>query len=142
MFKENHLNDFLEAFLVVDFERYDDDFIECLNFLDAPSCVIRTQFETLDFSSFSFSPVNPSIEECLRLELKPLPNHLKYAYLGDSFILDVIVSFTHTNVQKGKLLRVLREQKCHDRNLVVHDHSQAWQAKPTRLEQGSKLQIT
>ncbi|XP_019242350.1 PREDICTED: uncharacterized protein LOC109222444, partial [Nicotiana attenuata] len=36
-------------------------------------------------------PPKPSIEEAPKLELKPLPPHLQYAYLGDSDTLPVIV---------------------------------------------------
>jgi len=34
----------------------------------------------------------PSIVEPLKLELKPLPDTLKYAFLGESEILSVIIS--------------------------------------------------
>ena len=34
----------------------------------------------------------PSIEEVLKLELKTLSKHLKYAYLGSSEILSVIIT--------------------------------------------------
>ncbi|XP_070036017.1 uncharacterized protein [Nicotiana tomentosiformis] len=53
----------------------------------------------------------PSIEEAPKLELKPLPAHLCYAYLGNSETLPVIISSSVTNVQEEKLLRVLREHK-------------------------------
>ena len=33
----------------------------------------------------------PSMEEAPKLELKPLPKHLKYSYLGPSEILSVII---------------------------------------------------
>ncbi|XP_040955917.1 uncharacterized protein [Gossypium hirsutum] len=41
-------------------------------------------FKSLDFSNHSFKPPKPSIKDLLSLELKPLPLHLKYAYLGDT----------------------------------------------------------
>ncbi|KAJ8761872.1 hypothetical protein K2173_005583 [Erythroxylum novogranatense] len=53
----------------------------------------------------------PSIEVPLELELKKLPHHLKYAYLGENSTLPVIVSTELTNVQEEKLLRVLKGHK-------------------------------
>nr|XP_027123172.1 uncharacterized protein LOC113739942 [Coffea arabica] len=45
------------------------------------------------------------------LELKPLPKHLKYVYLGEGETLPVIISAGLSKVQEEKLLRVLREHK-------------------------------
>ncbi|XP_071933264.1 uncharacterized protein [Coffea arabica] len=45
------------------------------------------------------------------LELKPLPEHLKYAYLGDNETLPVIISAALSKTQEEKLIRVLREHK-------------------------------
>ncbi|EOY08219.1 Uncharacterized protein TCM_022564 [Theobroma cacao] len=44
-FRENHPNDTLDASLVIDSKRHDENVIECVNLLDAPSCVMRPQFE-------------------------------------------------------------------------------------------------
>lgn len=46
-----------------------------------------------------------------KLELKQLPPHLRYAYLGESSTLPVIISSTVSEVEEEKLLRVLRENK-------------------------------
>ncbi|XP_070015762.1 uncharacterized protein [Nicotiana sylvestris] len=56
-------------------------------------------------------PPKPSIEEAPKLELKPLPSHLHYAYLGSSDTLPVIISSNLSELQEEKLLRVLREHK-------------------------------
>ena len=53
----------------------------------------------------------PSIERPPQLEQKPLPSHLRYAYLGESSTLPVIISTTLIVVEEEKLLRVLRDQK-------------------------------
>ena len=45
------------------------------------------------------------------MELKPLPSHLHYAYLGSSETLPVIISADLSELQEEKLLRVLREHK-------------------------------
>lgn len=46
-----------------------------------------------------------------KLELKPLPDDLKYAYLGDGEELPVIIAKNLTTVQEEHLLRVLKEHK-------------------------------
>jgi len=53
----------------------------------------------------------PSIIEPPKLELKPLPDTLKYAFLGESETLPVIISFHLDKDQEGKLLDVLGEHK-------------------------------
>nr|XP_027101748.1 uncharacterized protein LOC113722694 [Coffea arabica] len=45
------------------------------------------------------------------VELKELPEHLKYAYLGDNKTLPVIIANDLTALQEERLLRVLREFK-------------------------------
>ncbi|CAN6677813.1 unnamed protein product [Malus baccata var. baccata] len=45
------------------------------------------------------------------LELKPLPDHLKYVFLGDEETLPVIVSSSLTTLEEEKLIRVLKEHK-------------------------------
>ncbi|XP_071917208.1 uncharacterized protein [Coffea arabica] len=51
----------------------------------------------------------PSYEQAPRLELKPLPKHLKYAFLGEKETLPVIVNSALDEEQLSKLLRVLRK---------------------------------
>ncbi|XP_026420232.1 uncharacterized protein LOC113316228 [Papaver somniferum] len=53
----------------------------------------------------------PSILQAPVLELKPLPYHLKYVYLGDKEELPVIIAKNLTKVQEENLIRVLREYK-------------------------------
>ncbi|KAL5734310.1 hypothetical protein ACOSP7_032171 [Xanthoceras sorbifolium] len=49
----------------------------------------------------------PSIEKPPKLELKQLPEHLRYAYLGESNSLPVIISATLNETEEEKLLGVL-----------------------------------
>ena len=49
----------------------------------------------------------PSIEEVPKLELKPLPKHLKYVYLGPPEILPIIIALD-LNHEQEELLVVLR----------------------------------
>ncbi|CAL9006232.1 unnamed protein product [Prunus brigantina] len=53
----------------------------------------------------------PSVIRAPTLELKPLPNHLKYVFLGDKETLPVIVSSSLTAMEEEKLVRVLQKYK-------------------------------
>ena len=53
----------------------------------------------------------PSIERSTQLEQNPLLSHLRYAYLGESSTLPVIISASMIAVEEEKLLRVLRDHK-------------------------------
>ena len=53
----------------------------------------------------------PSVERPPQLEKKPLPSHLRYAYLRESSTLPVIILASLTAVEEKKLLRVLRDHK-------------------------------
>ncbi|KAM2417369.1 hypothetical protein ACFX1W_024221 [Malus domestica] len=61
--------------------------------------------------SVSANKLLPSIVQPPALELKPLPSHLKYVFLGDDETLPVIISSTLTAQEDDKLVRVLREYK-------------------------------
>ena len=45
------------------------------------------------------------------MEQKPLPSHLKHAYLGVESTLPVIISASLTLLEEERLLRVLRDHK-------------------------------
>ncbi|CAN6687754.1 unnamed protein product [Malus baccata var. baccata] len=53
----------------------------------------------------------PSIIQAPILELKPLPSHLKYIFLGENDTLPAIISSSLTAQEEEKLLRVLKEFK-------------------------------
>ncbi|KAL5562952.1 hypothetical protein UlMin_032699 [Ulmus minor] len=71
----------------------------------------RIQAEPLDMSSREFKLPKSSIEEPPTLELKPLPSHLRYAYLGEVSTLPVIISAQLSETQEEQLLKVLRKFK-------------------------------
>ncbi|KAL5580265.1 hypothetical protein UlMin_012707 [Ulmus minor] len=60
-------------------------------------------------SSREFKLPKSSVEEPPTLELKPLPPHLRYAYLGEVSTLPVIISAQLTETQEDQLLKVLRK---------------------------------
>ncbi|XP_062081019.1 uncharacterized protein LOC133785820 [Humulus lupulus] len=51
--------------------------------------------------------LQPSVKSPPKLELKPLPEHLKYVYLGEKETLPVIITTQLTQVQEDRLIRVL-----------------------------------
>ncbi|KAL2242612.1 UNVERIFIED_CONTAM: Transposon Ty3-G Gag-Pol polyprotein [Sesamum indicum] len=57
----------------------------------------------------SHTKIVPSILQAPALELKELPKHLKYAFLGENKTLPVIISSKLTDLEEEKLIRVLRE---------------------------------
>ncbi|CAN6707326.1 unnamed protein product [Malus baccata var. baccata] len=65
----------------------------------------------LSISSSVSTKMLPSIDQAPTLELKPLPDHLKYVFLGDDKTLPIIVSSSLTTHEEEKLVRVLREHK-------------------------------
>ncbi|KAL5572311.1 hypothetical protein UlMin_021908 [Ulmus minor] len=71
----------------------------------------RIQDELLDTSSREFKLPKSSVEEPPTLELKPLPPHLRYAYLGKVSTLPIIILAQLTETQEGQLLKVLRKFK-------------------------------
>ncbi|XP_070029436.1 uncharacterized protein [Nicotiana sylvestris] len=69
------------------------------------------EFEPLHLENRETPPAKTSIEEPPKLELKPLPNHLRYEFLGPNSILPVIISSSLLDVQAQQLLQVLKECK-------------------------------
>ncbi|KAL4361204.1 hypothetical protein GQ457_04G025620 [Hibiscus cannabinus] len=68
-------------------------------------------FESLDLSSTGFKPNKPSIEQPPVLELKPLPEQLKYVYLGNDDTLPVIISSKLQHEHEKQLINMLARHK-------------------------------
>src|SRR3954468_17298085 len=68
----------------------------------------RPKFESLP--TFT-SKLLPSIIKAPELELKPLPEHLKYIFLGDNETLPVIIDVDLSDEEEGKLTQVLKKYK-------------------------------
>ncbi|XP_070009850.1 uncharacterized protein [Nicotiana sylvestris] len=62
------------------------------------------EFEPLYLKNREAPPAKPSIEEPPKLELKPLPAHLRYEFLGPNSTLPVIISSSLLDVQTQQLL--------------------------------------
>ncbi|XP_070017932.1 uncharacterized protein [Nicotiana sylvestris] len=65
------------------------------------------EFEPLHLEKRETPPAKSSIEEPPKLELKPLPAHLRYEFLGPDSTLPVIISSSLLDVQVQKLLQML-----------------------------------
>ncbi|XP_023765767.1 uncharacterized protein LOC111914217 [Lactuca sativa] len=59
----------------------------------------------------TYTKLSPSFVQPPELELKVLPQYLKYAYLGKNETLPVIISTYLTEVEEEQLLKVLEEHK-------------------------------
>ncbi|KAI5343195.1 hypothetical protein L3X38_011071 [Prunus dulcis] len=105
-------NDALEAVLTQEEEDlFESEFQEVMAALEVfqpypPS--FRPPLEPLASSS---TKLEPSIITPPKLELKPLPNHLKYAYLGANETLPVIIAASLTSHEEDSLIEVLKEHK-------------------------------
>ncbi|XP_022870851.1 uncharacterized protein LOC111390096 [Olea europaea var. sylvestris] len=104
-------SDALEAYIAHSkFTNSDSVDIEmCARFLESnPPYTRKRYFEELGTGP---EKSQPSILKPPKLELTQLSPHLRYAYLGESNILTVIISNMVSEVEEEKLLRVLRDNK-------------------------------
>ena len=68
----------------------------------------RKYFESLGASP---SQLTPPIKKPPIMEEKQLPNHMRYAYLGEESTLPVIISSSLSNMEEEKLLRIFKDHK-------------------------------
>ena len=91
---QSGLTDPLEASLVQsDSENMGEEAEEHVKWTDSFEPNRRKYFESLGESAKTPSP---SVEQPPKMEQKPLPSHLKYAYLGMASTLPVIISASLT----------------------------------------------
>ena len=106
---QSGLTDPLEASLVEnDSENMSEEAEEYVKWLDSFGPNRRKYFESLGEGA---KTLMPSVEQPPKMEQKPLPSHLKYAYLGVASTLLVIISASLIELEEEKLLRVLRDHK-------------------------------
>ena len=106
---QSGLTDPLETSLVEsESENLSDEAEEYVKWMDSFGHNRRKYFESLGEGA---KPPVPSIKQPPKMEQKPLPSHLKYAYLGVESTLPVIISSSLTAMEEEKLLRVLRDHK-------------------------------
>ena len=86
----------------------DETVQEYVKWMDSFGPNRRKYFESLGASP---SRLTPSIEKPYIVEEKQLPNHLRYAYLGEESTLQVIISSSFSNMEEEKMLKILKEHK-------------------------------
>nr|XP_016440793.1 PREDICTED: uncharacterized protein LOC107766510 [Nicotiana tabacum] len=101
------------AAILVNFDSEDmDGYMESVNALEGLGSYTYTPAKlSLDLENRATPPAKPSIIEPPQLELKPLPPHLRYKFLGSNDTLPVIVSSLLNDVQVKQLLEVLKEHR-------------------------------
>ncbi|XP_022873962.1 uncharacterized protein LOC111392801 [Olea europaea var. sylvestris] len=87
------------------------DFIETVASLESlPSIPPRYDLSCITLP-ISKEKLLLSVMQAPTLKLKPLPDHLKYVYLGEEETLPVIIAKNLTTLQEDRLIRVLKEHK-------------------------------
>ena len=109
MSSQSGLTDPLEASLVQsDSKKLGEEAKEYVKWMDLFEPNRRKYYESLGENTKTSVP---SVEQPPKMEQKPLPSHLKNAYLGNASTLPVIISASMTAIEEEKLLRVLRDHK-------------------------------
>ncbi|XP_070049584.1 uncharacterized protein [Nicotiana tomentosiformis] len=107
-----NVEDPLEAVLLNHEDDEKADLIEYANALQGMgSFTYGPRKLSLDLENRKTPPTKPSIEEPPTLELKPLPSHLRYDFLGPCSTLPVILFSCLTNMQVDSTLAVLQTIK-------------------------------
>ncbi|XP_070042597.1 uncharacterized protein [Nicotiana tomentosiformis] len=107
-----NVEDPLESVLLNHEEDEKEGLVECANALQGMgSYSYGPRKLSLDLKNRKTPPTKPSIEEPPTLELKPLPSHLRYEFLGPFSTLRVILSACLTNMQVDSTLAVLQRRK-------------------------------
>jgi len=91
------------------FEFESEEVKECARYLEAASLVHPSS--SLKFEDLGTSKMSSSSKKPPKLELKPLPSSLRYAFLDQESTFPVIINGSLRDVEEEKLLRVLRDHK-------------------------------
>ena len=91
-----------------DLEKLGEEAEEYVKWMDSFEPNRRKYYESLGKNTKTLMPF---VEQPPKMEQKPLPSYLKYAYLGNASTLPVIISVYLTAIEEDKLLRVLRDHK-------------------------------
>ncbi|CAM8886891.1 unnamed protein product [Rhodiola kirilowii] len=72
---------------------------------------LTPEYEVNEVKLFKSNTFLPSVMQAPKIELKPLPGHLKYAFLGDNDTLPVIINSGLEAGQEQCLIKVLKQHK-------------------------------
>ncbi|KAK4410207.1 hypothetical protein Sango_0093700 [Sesamum angolense] len=95
----------LDLIMELDENDVEDDFVETLSEALRPPSLDESNYST------THTKLLPSVLQAPKLELKPLPKHLKYIYLGNEETLPVIISSKLSKEHEEKLVTLLREHR-------------------------------
>ena len=109
MYKGDQLSDSLHKAINSLCEE-DIDVDEMVKVLDSQP-ILPQRFKVMETSDLPFHKLLPSIEVPPILELKQLPKHLRYIFLGLDDTLPIIISSELTILQKEKLIKILKDHK-------------------------------
>ncbi|KAK4381608.1 hypothetical protein Sango_2951500 [Sesamum angolense] len=93
----------LDLIMELDENDVEDDFVETLSEALRPPSLDESNYST------THTKLLPSVLQAPKLELKPLPEHLKYIYLGNEETLPAIISSKLSKEHEEKLVTLLRE---------------------------------
>ncbi|XP_070019911.1 uncharacterized protein [Nicotiana sylvestris] len=101
------------AAILVNFDSKDmEGYMESVNALEGLGSYTYAPVKfSLDLENRATPLAKPSIIEPPQLELKPLPPHLRYKFLGSNDTLPLIISSLLNDVQVEQLLEVLKDHK-------------------------------
>ncbi|KAL0378805.1 UNVERIFIED_CONTAM: hypothetical protein Sradi_3186000 [Sesamum radiatum] len=96
-----------ELDLIMDMDESDgeDDLVESISEVLKPPLPEDSGYST------THTKLLPSVLQAPKLELKPLPEHLKYIYLGDEETLPAIISSKLSKEHEERLVTLLREHR-------------------------------
>ncbi|KAK4401681.1 Retrovirus-related Pol polyprotein from transposon.6 [Sesamum angolense] len=95
----------LDLIMELDENDVEDDFVETLSEALRPPSLDESNYST------THTKLLPSVLQAPKLELKPLPEHLKYIYLGNEETLPAIISSKLSKEHEEKLVTLLREHR-------------------------------
>ncbi|CAM8948116.1 unnamed protein product [Rhodiola kirilowii] len=72
---------------------------------------LTPEYEVNEVKLFKSNTFIPSVMQAPKIELKPLPGHLKYAFLGDNDTLPIIIKSGLEAGQEQRLIKVLKQHK-------------------------------
>ncbi|CAM8956459.1 unnamed protein product [Rhodiola kirilowii] len=72
---------------------------------------LTPEYEVNEVKLFKSNTFLPSVTQAPKVELKPLPGHLKYAFLGENNTLPVIIKSGLEAGQEQRLIKVLKQHK-------------------------------
>ncbi|XP_027171872.1 uncharacterized protein LOC113771494 [Coffea eugenioides] len=110
--------DVIDSLAQQNFEFNNDDALKFVFPFELQEVIFELNSLCPEFSNVSYlelplshSQLLPSIVQAPKVELKQLPDNLKYAFLGDGDTLPVIISSKLTALEEEKLIRVLKDHK-------------------------------